>query len=466
MLSNKNLIWLAPGNELIAPGNELSSNWTLTPIDIAYPPRRRRPAFPLTRVGLIDLTGFNADHCQYLEAWIEQLRPTHWVGLLDTQPDQAGPLSDIVTDFCSDYHTHPYDLRRLDHCLGHLWGMANLRLRRGYVGNNAFKHQALNGASPAIRQARELLRRYAHTLEPVLITGESGTGKNAAARFLHDYSNVRQGPYIAVNCAALPPTLTQSELFGHEKGAFTHALSARTGRIEQANGGSLVFRDIDELQPAQQSVLLRFLQEGQIERLGGHRPRNVQVRVIATSSRPLEKLVSTGEFRADMFYRLGGLQVRLPPLRERLEDIPLLAEAILGSPGGPILQQGKRLGEEALRSLLLHYWPGNLRELENRLHRAMLLGESIVITPHDLELKPPAAISGALPHLTLARVRARAEREAITHCLNLSNQNISAAARLLRISRLSLYRLMKKHGAKPVYPTPSTRALKRKGGLS
>lgn len=463
MLNNKNLLWLAPGNELISPGNELVSHWTITPIDISRPPRRRRQALPPVRVGIIDLTAFNAHRYRYLEAWVEHLSPTQWVGLLDGQPDSTGPLSTLVADFCADYHTHPYDLLRLDHCLGHLWGMADLQVRCNGVGRNAFKHRTLDGASPAIRQTRELLRRYARTAEPVLITGESGTGKNAAARFLHDHSSVHQGPYIAVNCAALPPTLTQSELFGHEKGAFTHALSARAGRIEQADGGSLVLRDIDELQPEQQSVLLRFLQEGQIERLGSHHPRKVQARVIATSSRPLENLVHTGEFRADMFYRLGSLHVRLPPLRQRLEDLPLLAEAILDSPGGPVSQRGKRLGEEALRSLLLHYWPGNLRELENRLRRAVLLGDASVITPEDLDLAAPEASNGALPHLSLARFRARAEREAITHCLNLSNQNVSAAARLLQISRLSLYRLMQKHGAKPAFPSSHDPSPKRKG---
>lgn len=465
MLANKNLLWLAPGNELIPPGNDLAIHWTITALDIGTPPRRRQ-SLPQVRVGMIDLTRFDDERYRYLEAWIEHLRPTQWVGLLNARPNLSGPLGDIVTDFCADYHTRPCDLTRLSHCLGHLSGMADLQVRRHGIGRNPFKHQALDGASPAIRQTRELLRRYAHTQEPVLITGESGTGKNAAARFLHDHSAVRQGPYIAINCAALPVTLTQSELFGHEKGAFTHALTTRAGRIEQADGGTLVLRDIDELQPEQQSVLLRFLQEGQVERLGSHRPRRVQVRVIATSSRPLDKLVASGTFRADMYYRLGSLHVRLPPLRERLEDLPLLAEALLASPPGPLEKRGKRLSEESLRSLLLHYWPGNLRELENRMRRAMLLGESNTIVPEDLDLPSPDAGSGALPHLSLARFRARAEREAITHCLNLSNQNVSAAARLLRISRLSLYRLMEKHGARSAIPPSGKSPFRRRGGLS
>lgn len=466
MQTNKNLLWLAPGNTLVSPGNELATKWTIIPINILHPPRRRRSSLPPVRVGIIDLTRFEAELYRYLEAWVGHLQPTQWIGLLDAKPDQSGPLGEIVTDFCADYHTEPYDRLRLDYALGHLWGMAELQVRRNGVGQNLFKHRTLEGASPAIRHTRELLRRYAHTQDPVLITGESGTGKNAAARFLHDQSAVRQGPFITVNCAALPPTLTQSELFGHEKGAFTHALTARAGRIEQADGGSLVFRDIDELHPEQQSALLRFLQEGQVERLGSHRPRKVHVRVIATSSRPLEKLVSTGEFRSDMYYRLGSLQVQLPPLRARLEDLPLLAEAILASPGSPVNQRGKRLGEEALRSLLLYYWPGNLRELENRLRRAMVLGEGDTITPGDLGLTPPETASALLPHLSLARFRARAEREAITHCLNLSNQNVSAAARLLQISRLSLYRLMEKHGAKPALTASNTQSFKRKRGLT
>ncbi|WP_203142879.1 sigma 54-interacting transcriptional regulator [Marinobacter mangrovi] len=466
MHNHKTLIWLAPGGTIPDSCSELARHWALYPADLTIPPRRRTATLPKVRVGVIDLTHFTPELAPLLEGWIEALCPTQWVGLLAEQPEPDSPLSEIVAAHCMDYHTLPYDMLRMDNALGHLWGMADLLSRLQGRVRQPFQLHALAGRSPAIQATRALLRRLAQTAEPVLITGESGTGKNAACRFIHEHSAVQQGPFVTVNCAALPVNLTQSELFGHEKGAFTHALTARPGRIEQADRGTLILRDIDELLPEQQSTLLRFLQEGLVERLGSQRQRRVNARVIATSSQPLEPLVAQDQFRADIFYRLGNLQVSLPPLRDRLEDLPELASSILRAAARHGRHHRRRLSEDAMASLLEHNWPGNLRELQNRLQRAILLSESDTITPADLGLQthtPDATVSA---QFSLARFRARAEREAITHCLNLSNNNISAAARMLQISRLSLYRLMAKHGTGPTTPESGRSSVVRKGGLS
>lgn len=466
MPPDKSLFWLTAGQTLPADVEPLNLTWLIQPFDITSPPRRRMRTLPRARVGVIDLTDFQPQTVLYLEEWIEALSPTLWIGLLSEQPERNGPLSDIVTTYCVDYHTQPCDLRRLGCILGHLWGMADLQAKHLSAHRNGFQHHALEGESTAIQQTRALLRRLAQTSEPVLIMGESGTGKNAAARFLHDHSPVHQGPFVAVNCAAIPANLTQSELFGHEKGAFTHALSARQGRIEQADGGTLVLRDIDELLPEQQSTLLRFLQEGVVERLGGHTIHRVTVRVIATSSRSLEKLVQDNVFRADIYYRLGNLQVNLPPLRERLEDLPFLVEQMLRRARRGASRRQKHVTDEAMQSLRKHDWPGNLRELHNRLQRAVLLSENDRLSAEDLGLSPSTSNLDGYTHLSLARCRAKAEREAIAHCLNLSNQNVSAAARLLKISRISLYRLMAKHGTSPSVTGNGRGTAHRKGGLS
>ncbi|MGP4845757.1 sigma 54-interacting transcriptional regulator [Marinobacter sp. 1Y8] len=455
MTTKKTLLWLSTASHQPPTDEPFLRPWELVHFDLAQPPGRRSPLLPPIRVGVLDFT----HHPQttpplYLDSWIEALTPTAWVGLLPHSPHHDAELSDMVASFCVDYHTRPYDCARLDNALGHLWGMAELQHQLQTEDPGQFEQHALDGHSPAIRQTRALLKRFAHTDEPVLIRGDSGTGKGAAARFLHDHSPVAQGPYITVNCAALPVNLTQSELFGYEKGAFTHAMTARAGRIEMADGGTLVLSGIDELKPEQQSALLRFLQEGLIERIGSHRVRKIRARIVATSSLVLENLVAQGHFREDIYYRLGGLQVQLPRLNDRLDDIPLLADVVLRSVRRFAATRPKTLCTAATRCLYLYPWPGNLREFHNRIRQAALLAEGPQLTPADLGLADLDPDQPLVQALSLETFRARAEQEAITYCLNLSNHNVSAAARLLKISRLSLYRLMDKH--RQDLQTPST----------
>lgn len=326
---------------------------------------------------------------------------------------------------------------------GHFWGMAELHQDAVPPPGDDYQQIALEGESVAIRHVVSRLRRFAGTQEPVLIYGESGTGKEAAARLVHEQSMVRHGPLVIINCAALPVSLTQSELFGHEKGAFTHATSQRIGRLEAADGGSLLLAGIDELSLAQQSYLLRFLQEGVVERVGSNRPVRIHTRLIATASAPLSELVRHGTFRQDVFFRLGEMAVELPPLRERPEDIPLLVEALLRRL--PPHLPAKPVSPAALQRLVTHSWPGNLRELQNRLRQALLLGENARIEPMDLGLYGMPANVHDQHDLSLAQFRARAEKQALHCSLALTRHNISAAARLLRISRASFYRLIDKY---------------------
>ncbi len=328
MLAKRPLLWLSP-----SPGRTLSDlprlpGWEISSFDLLGPPPAVLPTLPDIRVGLLDLRQYQTSRSAHLEKWIESLAPATWAALLSQPPAEDAQLQSVIASHCADYHTWPCDSERLAAVLGHFWGMADLKAHINDSAEESFQKYSLSGRSSAIRNTRARLQRFAQTLEPVLIFGESGTGRTAAAHFIHRRSPVRQGPLVTVNCATLPTSLTQSELFGYEKGAFTHAFSSRPGRIEAAHGGTLLLLGIDELTLEQQSILLRFLQEGQVERIGSQQVRTVNARIIATSSTSLQSLIEAGRFRADVFYRLGGLDIRLPALRERLDDVPMLTEFI------------------------------------------------------------------------------------------------------------------------------------------
>jgi two-component system response regulator AtoC len=264
--------------------------------------------------------------------------------------------------------------------------------------------ERLIGDSPAMRRVYTTIGRLAGSEATVLITGETGTGKELVARTLHTNSTFARGPFVAVHCAALPETLLESELFGHEKGAFTGAIDQKKGRFERANKGTLFLDEIGEIGPAIQKKLLRVLQEREIERVGGTQPIKVDVRVIAATNKMLEAEVAAGRFREDLFYRLNVLTIHLPPLRDRLEDLPLLAEYFLDkhryTPGGP----PARLSAPALERLMAHTWPGNVREMENTLERAVALAQGGIITANHIRF--PAVHER--PFIDVAeRVRAR-----------------------------------------------------------
>ncbi len=293
----------------------------------------------------------------------------------------------------------------------------------------------LIGRSAAIREVRHLIARVGPTEATVLITGESGTGKERAARALHEASGRKKGPFIAVNCAALPESLIESELFGHERGAFTGADSLRKGRFELASGGTLFLDEIGELGSAVQAKLLRVLQERSFERVGGGSTIKADVRVLAATNRDLEKEVAEGLFREDLFWRLNVFPIRMPPLRERGGDIVLLADHFALGIGLRLGKPVLRISTPAIDLFMSYHWPGNVRELENAIERAVVLSSDGVI--HAWQLPPSlqsAASTGTAPLSTLDATLARMERELIVEALKMSKGKAVVAAQSLGIT--------------------------------
>ncbi len=301
-------------------------------------------------------------------------------------------------------------------------------------------------ASEAMHKVCRTVERLAGTNITVLLTGESGTGKEVLARALHELGPRAQGPFIAINCGAIPENLLESELFGHERGAFTGAVARSIGKIESASKGTLFLDEIGDLPQPLQVKLLRFLQEQTIERIGGRQPIAVDVRVVSATNQPLDAQVEQGRFRSDLFYRLNAVTVRIPPLRERDGDALLLSRVFLGRFNREFGRTLKGFSEDAITAISAHRWPGNVRELENRMKRAVVMADGRLIEAADLELAPPEA-SGL--ELDLRGARARAEREVLQLALARSNGTLSAAAKLLGISRPTLYALLDTHGLMP-----------------
>ncbi|MGC7847131.1 sigma-54-dependent transcriptional regulator [Desulforudis sp. 1088] len=305
--------------------------------------------------------------------------------------------------------------------------------------------EAMIGESPAINAVRYMIQKVAPTDATVLLTGESGTGKEVAAVAIHKLSLRAEGPFVAVNCAALPEQLLETELFGHEKGAFTGATARRTGRFELANHGTIFLDEIGEMPPGMQAKLLRVLQEKAFERVGGTQTLQVDIRVVAATNKNLEEAVKNGSFREDLFYRLNVIHIHIPPLRERREDIPLLVNHFLGKLCPP--PANCRVTDEALELLCRYGWPGNVRELQNVLERAVILGAAGEIKPEhlpqDIQHLAEQAKEEDVPAAPTLR---EAEKEMIIRALRKSGGNRSQAARLLGIARTTLLFRMKKYG--------------------
>ncbi|WP_323753198.1 sigma 54-interacting transcriptional regulator [Marinobacter sp.] len=442
-MEKRPLVWLSAAHSSAPIRGMLETLWSLIDFDFGQP-LSLFPNIPdAAKVGVLALPENVEADLPQLEKWLEALGMIYWVAIAPQKPHNRTATANLIVRYCSDFHTQPVDGERLNTVLGHLWGMASIKEASSHANLHDYGDLALLGSSSAIQNVHGLLRRFSATLEPVLITGESSTGKDASARFIHNNSIRATGPLIFVNCAALPSTLTQSELFGYEKGAFTSAQQSHPGRLEQANGGTLVFSGINELHLEQQSALLRFLQEGEVQRVGSNTRISANGRVIATTTQPLQELVAVGLFRSDVYFRLGNLEVILPPLRERCEDIPTLAHALLDA-SLPGMEQ-KRLSSAAMHCLINHSWPGNLQELQNRLRRGVLLSERPKIEPGDLGLRPPGAGRAQPSNLSLQAFRDQADHQALLCSLRLSNNNLSEAARVLKISRASFYRLLEKH---------------------
>jgi two-component system NtrC family response regulator len=308
------------------------------------------------------------------------------------------------------------------------------------LGDGTF--EGMLGTSSKTQEMFSAVRKVATTEAPVLLLGESGTGKEMVAQALHSRSARRAGPFVAINCAAIPDTLLESELFGHEKGAFTGAHVQRKGRIETANGGTLFLDEIGELPALLQVKLLRFLQEQKLSRVGGREEIQTDVRVIAATNADLKSQISEGKFREDLFYRLAVVTINLPPLRERGDDVKLIAQVFLQRFAAENRKSNLTFHPDALRALNRHTWPGNIRELENRVKRAVIMADGKRITVDDLEL---AQLGGERP-VTLKEARESVERETIQQVLQRHSGKVSSAAVELGVSRPTLYELMEKLG--------------------
>ena len=287
------------------------------------------------------------------------------------------------------------------------------------------------------------VEKLATTNVPVLLLGESGTGKEALAAALHELGPRAKQPFVAINCGAIPENLLESELFGHERGAFTGAVKQTIGKIESAHKGTLFLDEVGDLPHPLQVKLLRFLQDQIVERIGGRQKIQVDVRVVSATNANLEEKIAQGMFRGDLFYRMNAVTVRIPALRERGGDVALLANFFLARFNGEFNRNIRGFTDAATAALNAHGWPGNVRELENRMKRAVVMAESRTIDAADLEL---AATGDAMPDLDLRAARSRAEREVLRAALARSNNILATAARLLGVSRPTLYGLMEAHG--------------------
>ncbi len=351
-----------------------------------------------------------------------------------------------------DYVTKPIDRERLLTSVRRAGEHRKLRDEVQVLTSELRDSRALStlvGDSPAMQRLADQIGRVVDSDVPVCIIGESGTGKELVARAVHDGGRRANGPFVAVNCGAIPESLQESELFGAERGAYTGAETTRPGRFEQAAGGTLFLDELGEMSPATQAALLRTLQERTIRRVGGAKELHVDVRVVCATHRDLEALVAAGKFREDLYFRLVVYPVQVPPLRDRKEDIPSLAAHFLRKLAADVGRQPERVSPEAMEALMAHRWPGNVRELQNAIHRAMLACDGTAIDLSHLpsnvaaEKRNPVATTPKVPlesgvpeTLNLKAI----ERQTIRRALETTGGNMSEAARLLGIGRATLYR--------------------------
>ncbi len=385
-----------------------------------------------------------------LLSWVREQQPGLPVILITAHGTVANAV-EALKQGAFDYVAKPFDKTELQGTIDKALETGRRNSRRLSEERGRFE---IIGRTPAMRKVYDLIEKVAPSPSTVLITGESGTGKQLVARALHENSPRSDGPFIEVNCGAIPESLFEAELFGHEKGSFTGAVASKPGRFELAHGGTLFLDEVGELPLDMQVKILRALQERTIDRVGGLRPIPVDVRLIAATNVDLEAALVAGTFRDDLFWRLNVIPIHLPPLRERADDIPLLVESFLRSFNQRLGKGVARVAPDALAALLEHSWPGNIRELENLMERSVLLADGDTIHLADMPgLRSSKAVSAPgddLEGLGLkeyVRVHtAKLERARIQRALSSEDNNVTRAARRLGISRKSLQTKMKEYG--------------------
>ena len=348
-----------------------------------------------------------------------------------------------------DFYAKPIDIDALGLIVARAFHVHALEAENRRLAERIEGQAVLGGmitAAPEMLKVTRTIERVAPADVSVMLLGASGTGKELLARGVHDASRRRRGNFVAINCAAIPETLLESELFGHEKGAFTGAVKTTEGKIEQAAGGTLFLDEIGDVPLPLQVKLLRFLQERVIERVGGRKAIPVDTRIVCATHQDIDTMVAEGRFREDLYYRLAEIVVRIPSLSERPGDPALLARHFLDRHAAKMGLGPKRFAPDALAAIEAWGWPGNVRELENRVKRAAIMADGKAVTAADLDLASPDLGAGPI---NLKAVREAADRSAIRSALAQAQGNISGTARLLGISRPTLYDLMKSYDLQP-----------------
>ncbi len=407
--------------------------------------RREQMAVVLLDLGLPPHPREALEGLQALEEMIE-LNPLAKIIIVSGNSERQNALA-AIDKGAHDIFPKPVDLDELKVVLHRVYRRVGLERENLEERNLAERvsFEDIIGNSPPMQEIFATVRKVAGTDVPVLITGESGTGKELIANAIHNLSRRKSGPFIAINCGAIPDTLLESELFGHEKGSFTGASTQRRGKLEYANGGTLFLDEIGDLVPELQVKILRFLQEKVIERVGGRQLIPVDSRVIAATNQNLEEEVKANHFREDLYFRLAVVRMALPPLRERGNDVIQLAEHLATAFSQELKKPPKKFSKQALDAIRRHNWPGNVRELQNRVKRAIVLADGPSIGPSELELETPNG-SVSASSSTLKEAKEALERDILANTLRENNGNISKTAKALGISRPTLYDLMSRYG--------------------
>ena len=380
------------------------------------------------------------------------LRYPDIVGIIVTGYGTVKDAVEAIKRGATDFVTKPFQFDELLHALNSALEQRRLKAENAYLRSQLqerYRFEGLIGRSPAMRNLFQLLETVSASPSTILVTGETGTGKEIVARAIHHNSPRRAQRFVALNCGAIPETLLEAELFGHVRGAFTGAIGTRQGRLEQANKGTLFLDEVGTMSPAMQTKLLRVLQEREFERIGDTHTIKVDVRVIGATNSDLQKMVAGGTFREDLFYRLNIIPIHLPPLRERKEDIPLLVQHFLQKFSGPELT----VSQQAMRCLMAYSWPGNVRQLENAIERAVALnGGRTQIETADLTTDIQQATQAAsapdlhLPEsgIDLESYVKRIEHELIRRALEKTGGNKGRASKLLNLKRTTLVEKLKR----------------------
>jgi two-component system NtrC family response regulator len=427
----KQLKWSLTDYELILAGDRTSALQQL---------RRYEPAVVTLDLGLPPDPS-NASEGLACLTEILQHNPDCKVIVITGSTDTEHALKAVALG-AYDYYQKPIDVDVLNVIVSRAFKLSELEAENRALKASNYKNQDIIGNSEAISKACRMVEKIAPTEITTLILGESGTGKEVFARSIHKQSPRVARPFVAINCASIPDNLLESELFGYEKGAFTGANKTTLGKIETANGGTLMLDEIGDMPLALQAKMLRFLQERVIERVGGRSEIEVDVRVVCATHRNLAEMVAEGTFREDLFYRVSEITLNIPPLRNRGQDIVIIAKSLLQKFNLEFNTNIQGFTEDAINAMLCHRWPGNIRELQNKLKSAVIMADNKFISAEDLGLAVNQNVSTAM---TLRKVREMAETQAIRHAHNLSNGNLSKTADVLGITRPTLYALIEKY---------------------